>query len=838
MVLWGLRRLRPLLRMTRTQLLERSAGEREISINRLVFGCVALVYVAALTWIAGLHSSTAWSISIAYLCFGLALFFHIRRWPARSPRRRYVALLIDVVSQTVALAALGRFTSPMYSIYLWLILGYAFRFGIPYLRVASVLSVIGFSGVALTVPYWKAQPFLAVGLGIGLLIIPIYLEALLKRILVANAQVEAVTRSKGLILSCVSHELQAPLTAIVGLNDLLTGTNLNPKQRDIVKAVQVAAKSVLSDLDDLLELSRIEAERMSVVNTAFRLTDLVSEVTSLARAMAYGKGLQVDMHIAASAPLMIATDRRHLRNILLNLLSNAVKFTELGSVLVTVGVQASPSRLRFEVSDTGIGIPADVRVRIFESFQQADSEILGRYGGNGLGLTVSQQLTELLGGAIGVGSQAGQGSTLWLELPMQSVVHVEPVPIMSGIGVVLLSQEPARVRDLAARLERLGAKSFVTDKASGLQTVLADGAEGLDRFVVVLDGQGVDAAELASVVRQNTAFRSVPLVLLAETLDALPLAVRRHFVTAVSRLSSDRDLRAALTIAGPAVAPVEDGPDGKPGARPTPCLAVRPLHILIADDSRTSQLLLTKVLEQAGHTVKAVGSGDEALAAVADETFDLALIDVSMPGMNGIDTTQMIRFASSNRPHLPVIGLTESNSPYLSKRCAAAGMDSCIAKPVDHVEFLRAVSAIVPVPPAKEDTAALRSLDPQVTPISIHPQFKAAPGPAIDGLVATQLDSLADAGAAPEIAEGFETEVGATLRHLESAVDAGDVLLFRMQLRALQGMAASVGAGPLGALCSSGDAIEVHDLHRKGRELLTRITREANRARERLDSLG
>ncbi len=326
---------------------------------------------------------------------------------------------IGVFSYGLHLA--GASASPLFAIYLWVILGNGFRFGLPWLYLTTGASVLGFGVVVLCTPYWLDNLPLGVGLLVGLLVIPLYAGRLIRTLSEAKRQAEEASRAKSLFLASVSHELRTPLNAVTGMTGLLAATSLTAEQQEMTGTIDAASRTLLSLIDGILDLSRIEAGKMPVASAAFDLAAVMTGVMDLVAVRAREKGLRTALHITSRSPLNVIGDARHLSEILLNLVSNAVKFTPSGVVILAADVApcaGSGFELRIEVTDTGIGIAPEAQGRIFNDFVQADGTIINRFGGTGLGLAITSRLVALHGGKIVLESSEGQGSTFAVTLPI------------------------------------------------------------------------------------------------------------------------------------------------------------------------------------------------------------------------------------------------------------------------------------------------------------------------------------------------------------------------------------------------------------------------------------
>lgn len=836
------------LASVRARLKNRPDGEHEIVLNRLWISSLLLIYLLTTSSADSEPLGPAFDTALVFAIGGWLFFAHMIWRPGASFVRRLLAMVFDLGMLSIGMHLGGELTAVLYPAYLWIIFGNGFRFGIPTLFCGAALGLAGFALMIATTPYWASNIRLSFGLLLGLAVLPAYAATLIRKLERARHAAEEASRAKSLFLASVSHELRTPLNAVIGMTDLLDQTELDAEQRDMARTAGASGRALLALIDDLLNFSRLEAGRMPVNVVDFDLHDLLATARGMLTAQARAKNLRLSLHVTPRTPFGLRGDARHVRDVLVNLLGNAVKFTETGGVVVAVdvvgGTSAAP-RLRFEVSDTGIGIAPEARARIFESFTQANETIINSYGGTGLGLAICRQLVELNGGRIGVESEEGFGSTFWFELDFV-LAQKAPMDVLGEIQIVALAPDERGAADLVEALGSIGATAEAASDMRGALRLLDAPSSGRGRRVVVVDvrGSSASAEGIALALRCADEDGAAEIVLIdPEVRQGLPDLELRRACASVASSPDAAELAAMVRIAGVgAVGRAAETERSVSGADASLEAEGRRLSILVAEDNRTNQKVITKVLERAGHQVSIAANGELALDALTERAFDLVLMDVNMPLLDGVECTKLYRFASIGKKRTPIVALTADATPEARERCLEAGMDACLTKPIEPAPLLALIAEMCASGEAGEATAAAeRSAveagaveDEIVANIARHPNYRPAKRAVVDRVTLTELENLGGSEFVADLVDEFIGDAASVLRDLHEAVERREASAFREHAHALRSGAANIGARGMYEICLSYRNADAHDLAAHGAEHLRRLESEFERVRKTL----
>ena len=575
------------------------------------------------------------------------------------------------------------------------------------------LALLFFTLAEIRMPLWAAVLLVSCGAGgLGFVVFTnrkLRLQARASESLLSEARESS--RVKSDFLANMSHEIRTPMNGILGLVELVLGTELTPIQRDFVTSINESAGSLLTIINEILDCSRIEAGKMQLDRVRFDLHRLVTEAVRMFAYPAHEKNLELLYFISPSVPPRVEGDPTRLRQILVNLLGNALKFTRKGEVELRcdlIGTGINDVQLQFSVRDTGIGIPKEKQKEIFAAFTQADSSITREFGGTGLGLTISSQIAKLMGGEIRVESRPGSGATFYCTAQLNSVLpgpvsdaaRAETQAVLGGKRLLIVDDNRGSLENIEAALS--GADAVVTKASSAAAALKAiEQAQRekspFDALVIDSDMPDVDGFGLVRDLMNRSALDSRPAVMMltSKNLNEHVERCRQLGITFLLKpVSTERLLQVVADLVAARKPLVADCAEANPPAAvrqsgPAP-------QILLAEDNVVNQKIVLEMLKKANCQVHVVGNGAEAIASWKHQSYDLILMDMQMPRMDGVEAASKIREAErSGRTRIPILALTANAREEDRERCLAAGMDDYLSKPFKSAQLMDKVHRLV-----------------------------------------------------------------------------------------------------------------------------------------------
>lgn len=760
---------------------------------------------------------------IIYTLCGFLLLAWIYKNPTKNPLRYVVSSTIDITALSYLMFYSGEMSEAFFGVYLWIIFGFGFRFGSLYLFIASAQSVIGLTVVYLTSFYWSEHPSLFYSILVCLIILPTYLSTLLQRLKQSIEKANIANDAKTQFLANMTHELRTPLNGIFCSNDLLKTTTLTSTQEEYVDSIEYSVNMLLTVINDVLDLSKIESGKFESINEDFDLHALLNSVVMMLKNHAQEKGLELHLHVMPDVPFSLHGDKTHTLQVLINIVGNAIKYTDKGHVKINTYLVTREEKrccIRFEIEDTGIGIPKEKQKALFERFSQVDNTDTREHEGSGLGTTIAKGLVEKLGGTIGVDSTVGKGSIFHFELLYQvRWTDKSTDEGLKNVRVLLLRDKENSLVDVYQDLNNWKVRTIDSFTARDTLNIIEQDTKKdslLHAIIIAKSTLDINIIEFTKSLKNKNILDNINLIIINSDINEEDKkAMIESGVDYILPPAVEKSILYNSIHSAPMLIPKDK--TIKVFSHHKNNLNSKSIKILVAEDNSANQFIFERGLSNAGFEVTIANNGEEALDKLTENSYDLCIMDMQMPVMSGVQAIQLFRFVEPDST-LPFIILTANATQEAAKACLDTGAEAYLTKPIRMHVLFNTIHSLVNTIPKDQDTKNDETMH--------HHSI-------IDY---EQISTIKDIDTFKKLAKIFKNNLLANVEKIKVTIEKEDYKEFKSILHKLKGTSGSFGATQLYRVIVEIDKLSHSEFLKCDSEKITHITKEIDIACQALQN--